>query len=103
VNSGITCAVKKLEIVETGSGAVAASGYLVMPHQENWNKFELSSVVRANLEEGKSYSLRILEDEYSRNMSYLTTNQLYTANNGGGDAPYNYVNIADVHLLRVSK
>jgi hypothetical protein len=103
VNSGITCAVKKLEIVETGSGAVAASGYLVMPHQENWNKFELSSVVRANLEAGKNYSLRLLEDEYSRNMSYLATNQLYTANNGGGDAPYNYVNIADVHLLRVSK
>jgi hypothetical protein len=103
VNSGITCAVKKLEIVETGSGAVAASGYLVMPHQENWNKFELSSVVRANLEAGKNYSLRVSEDEYSRNMSYLATNQLYTANNGGGEEPYNFVNIAGVHLLRVSK
>lgn len=101
VNSGITCAVKKLELVETGSGRVAASGYFVMPHQENWSKFEFSSVVRGNLEAGKSYSLRLFEDEYSRNMSYLATNQLYTANNGGGDEPYNYVNIAGVHLLRV--
>jgi hypothetical protein len=99
VNTGITCAVKKLEIRETGSETMVATGYLVMPQSGDWQRFDLSSVVRADLKAGKTYTLRIFEDEYSRNMSYLAHNQRYTSWAGGGDAAYNFVNIASIRLL----
>ena len=76
-----------------------AAGYLVMPQSGDWQRFDLSTVVRADLQAGKSYSIRIFEDEYSRNMSYLAHNQRYTSWPGGGDAAYNFVNIASLHLL----
>ena len=103
VNTGITCAVKKLEIRKTDSGELAAAGYLVMPQSGDWRRFDLSSIVRARLTAGETYSLRIFEDEYSRNMSYLAQNRRYTAGNGGGDSAYNYVNIAALQLTRVEQ
>lgn len=102
ISSGITCAVKKLEIRRAGSRTPVASGYLIMPHSGDWKRFDFSSSVGADLKAGEKYSLRICEDEYSRNMSYLGNNRRYTAASGGGDVPYNYVNIAGVHLLRVT-
>ena len=103
VNTGITCAVKKLEIRDTDSGTVIAAGYLVMPQSEDWQRFDLSSAIRAKLKGGRSYSFRIFEDEYSRNMSYLAANERYTAFPGGGKEPYNFVNIASVQLVRLGK
>ena len=101
VNTGITCAVKKLEVRRTDSNEIVAGGYLVMPQSGDWRRFDWSSVVPADLQAGATYSLRIFEDEYARNMSYLAQNSRYTAGKGGGDAPYNYVNIASLRLLRV--
>ena len=57
--------------------------------------------MRADLKGGEVYSLRIFEDEYSRNMSSVRRNQDYTALNGGGEGVYNFVNIASVRLIRV--
>jgi hypothetical protein len=101
VNTGITCAVKKLEIRETDSGTIVGAGYLVMPQSGKWQRFDLSSAIRADLKVGKSYSMRIFEDEYSRNMSYLAHNKRYTSWPGGGDADYNFVNIASIRLLHL--
>jgi hypothetical protein len=101
VNTGITCAVKKLEVRNTGSGTVIASGYLVMPQSGDWVRWDMSSPVNVDLSAGEEYSIRIGEDEYCRNMSYLENNERYTAWPGGGPADYNYVNIAALHLLRV--
>jgi Bacterial alpha-L-rhamnosidase 6 hairpin glycosidase domain len=102
VNTGITCAVKKLEIREKDSGTIVATGYLVMPQSGDWRRFDLSSAVRADLKAGKNYSIRIFEDEYSRNMSYLAHNKRYTAWPGGGDTAYNFVNIASIRLLHLA-
>ena len=103
VNTGITCAVKKLEVLESGSDKVVASGYLVMPQSGRWDRWDRSSPVGVQLRAGKKYSLRIYEDEYSRNMSYLEKNERYTSWPGGGDDGYNYVNIAAVHLNLVEQ
>jgi hypothetical protein len=103
VNTGITCAVKKLEIRRADSGEIIAGGYLVMPQSGDWRRFDLSSAVPADLQAGAAYSLRIGEDEFARNMSYLAQNSRYTAGNGGGNAPYNYVNLASLRLLRVER
>lgn len=102
VSTGITCAVKRLELRETGSGTLIAAGYLVMPQSGDWNRLDLSSTIRADLKAGTTYSIRIYEDEYSHNMSYLAGNERYTAWPGGGDQPYNMVNIASIRLLRIS-
>jgi hypothetical protein len=103
VNTGITCAVKRLEIRDADSGTVAGAGYLVMPQSGDWRRFDLSTPVWAELRAGRAYSIRIFEDEYSRNMSYLEHNRRYTAHNGGGDSAYNFVNIASLRLLLVSE
>jgi len=102
VNTGITCAVKRIEIRKTGSGEMVAAGYLIMPQSGDWQRFDLSSIVRARLEAGEQYAIRIFEDEYSRNMSYLAQNERYTAWPGGGKYPYNFVNIAAIHLWRIA-
>ena len=101
VNTGITCAIKRIEVRKRGSGEIVGGGYLVMPQSGDWRRFDLSSVVRATLKAGETYAIRIFEDPCSRNMSYLQRNRDYTANPGGGEAAYNFVNIAAIQLLRV--
>ena len=98
VNTGITCAVKKLAVRPAGSGEVIASGYLVMPQSGDWKRWDLSSPVVADLVAGASYAISITEDEVSRNMSYLKMNENYTAWPGGGEPSYNFVNISALHL-----
>ncbi len=98
VNTGITCAVKKLEIQKAGSDQGIAAGYLVMPQSGDWNRWDMSSPVHADLAAGQEYRIRICEDEYSRNMSYLQHNECYTALPGGGRGTYNCVNISAVCL-----
>ena len=72
-----------------------------MPQSGDWRRFDLSSVVRATLKAGETYAIRIFEDPYSRNMSYLQRNRDYTANPGGGEGGLQFVNIAAIQLLRV--
>ena len=98
INTGITCAVKRLEVCKAGTNQVIAAGYLVMPQSGDWQRWDMSSPVGADLAADETYSLRICEDEYSRNMSYLQHNERYTALAGGGAAAYNFVNISAVHL-----
>ena len=102
VNTGVTCAVKKLDIYRAGSKQVLASGYLVMPQSGDWNNWELSSPVIANLNAGEDYAICIGEGDASRNMSYLKNNERYTAGVGGGEASYNYVNISAIYLINVA-
>ena len=99
INTGITCAVKKLEVRKADSAEVVASGYLVMPQSGDWKRWDASNFIGADLEAGVPYTVRLSEDEYSRNMSYLKNNERYTAGPGGGDQSYNYVNISSVNLL----
>ncbi len=102
VNTGITCAVKKLELCRAGSDEVIASGYLVMPQSGNWKRWDLSSPIMAGLAAGESYTIRISEDDISCNMSYLKNNERYTAWPGGGDSDCNFVNISGLHLINIA-
>ncbi|MEI8036760.1 MAG: hypothetical protein WCJ14_00070 [Verrucomicrobiota bacterium] len=99
VNTGITCAVKRLVVCKVPSGEAVGSGYLVMPHSGDWRRWDLSNAIAADLVQGESYSIRLSEDDCSRNMSYLKSNERYTALPGGGDDSYNYVNISAAHVL----
>jgi hypothetical protein len=99
INTGITCAVKKLEILKAGSEEPVASGYLVMPQSGDWTRWDMSSSVSAVLTPDEKYSIRIVEDNCSRNMSYMNNNESYSAGTGGGDKSSNYVNVSSVYVL----
>ena len=99
IHTGIACAVKRLEVRRIGAGETVAAGYLVMPQSGDWKRYDLSSAVKAELQPGDRYTLRVSEDEYCRNMSYLKSNERYTASAGGGERSYNQINFAALHLL----
>ncbi len=101
VNTGIACAVKKLELRRAGSDDVIASGYLVMPQSGDWKRRDLSTPVSATLVAGTHYTLSLSEDDVCRNMSSLENNERYTAWPGGGPTDYNFVNIAGFQLLNL--
>lgn len=102
INTGISCAVKKIEVLKSGSNEILAFGYCIMPQSGDWERWDMSSPIAANLSAGVEYAIRLCEDEHSRNMSYLKNNERYTAWPGGGTTGNNYVNIAAFHLLRMS-
>ena len=99
INTGITCCVKRWEIVPAGGGgdgAAVAGGYVLMP-QTVPGRTALSSPMVATLAAGVAYALRVDEDAASRNMSYLEHNRLYTAHSGGGNGgPVNTATVSGV-------
>ncbi|HEY9803429.1 MAG TPA: amylo-alpha-1,6-glucosidase [Leptolyngbyaceae cyanobacterium] len=105
INTGITCAVKRLQMRDINNTLVA-DGYLVMPHLGNWERWLESSVIftKVDLIAGHSYIIKIFSDEKSINMSSFSHYKDYTGNNGiGGIAgAYNYVNIAEIKLLSLT-
>jgi hypothetical protein len=98
--TGITCAVKKIEVVEMG-GAVVASGYLVMPHAGSWDEWRDSSFVRADLRADRTYRILISSDARSVNMSAFAHFADYTAGTGGS-APFNRANISELKVLSLT-
>ena len=102
LNTGIACAVKTLEVRRARTAEITASGYLFMPQSGDWNRYDLSSSIPAKLLAEEAYTIRICEDEYCRNMSYLQKNQRYTFAAGGGSERYNRINLAAIHLFFVA-
>jgi hypothetical protein len=98
INTGITCGIKVLELLEAPDEQPAGRGFLIMPHSGGWERWAESSPLCFQLQAGKAYRLRIHESEYSRNMSYLEKNEHYTFRPGGGKEGYNFVNITSVHI-----
>ncbi|AQQ08833.1 hypothetical protein L21SP3_00624 [Sedimentisphaera cyanobacteriorum] len=105
INSGITCAVKNIQLAEKDSNSSKTEGYLIMPHtakhgsgKPGWDIYRDSAFIYAELEKEKTYKVLISEDEYSRNMSYFQHYSPYK-NTGGGNEPYNYTNISQLKVL----
>jgi len=101
INTGVTCAVKRIEISEAGGSKFVAASYLIMPHTADWQRYLESSSFRVDLQKGKKYSIRIFENKYSRNMSYFDHYEPYKST-GNGNSSYNYVNIAKLKLIRIN-
>ncbi len=103
INTGITCAVKRLQMRDVTSNEIVADGYVFMPHLGTWNRWLESSVVETqrDLIAGQNYQITIFSDDRAINMSSFEHNNYYTGSggNGGRNGPYNFVNIAQVKLL----
>jgi hypothetical protein len=99
VATGITCAIKRVEVVDEGDSTVAGSGLVVMPHLGTWDRWADSSLLPVALVSGRSYRVEISHDATSLNMSDLQHNELYTGGLGGASGAYHNVNIAEIKLL----
>ena len=98
-DTGITCAVKRVDVEEIDGGASGGSGYLVMPQRGSWASWGSSSFVRADLVRGRTYRIRITHDDRSGNMSELEHFSVYTAGLGGANGAFQGVNIAELKIL----
>ena len=95
IETGVTAAVKWIEVVDTASGNVVGSGTVFMPHLPSWDVWKESSQLSVSLKAGTSYNVRV-RDFY--NMSYLAHFSLYTHGKGGAEGPYNRFNLASIIL-----
>ena len=99
INTGITCAVKRIRVFESVSGNPVSEGTLAMPQLATWNRWEDSTVVAVELVSGVSYDIIIDSDSDVSNMSEWAHFKTYTAGEGGIGGAWNYVNIAEIKLL----
>ena len=98
INTGITCAVKKIEVFEKGTDALVSTGIVKMPHIISWDRWDNSSFAQTELDSSKSYRITISD---FNNMSYFDHFTIYTAGTGGGAEVYNRINLSALKLLRM--
>lgn len=99
LTTGITCAVKRVTVEELPGGGVVGEGYLVMPQRGSWDSWGDSSFVKANLQAGKSYRVRLTHDARAVNMSAFSHFEAYTGGTGGTGGAFFRVNVAELKVL----
>lgn len=100
INTGITAAVKRLQVVELPAGTTVASGYLPLPQLGSWSEWRSSSFLPVSLRADRSYRVVIDDDLHAVNMSAFEHYARYTGGSGGA-APFQRVNIAELKVLRL--
>ncbi|MEZ4436229.1 MAG: hypothetical protein R3F65_27850 [bacterium] len=99
IETGITAAVRRVEVTEVESGRVVGGGFVVLPQLGAWDRWADSGFVSVELRAGVGYRIAVhAEDPLARNMSWLLHFADYTAG-PGGEAPYNRANIAAIKVL----
>ncbi len=99
IETGITCAVKRVEVTEASSGGAVASGYFVMPQRGTWSSFGESSSVRVPLVAGTTYRVVLGHDTRAVNMSAFEHFADYTGGAGGRDGENLRVDVAALRIL----
>lgn len=100
INTGITCAVKRIVVVDATSGAEVGDGLVMMPHLGTWSRWADSSFVRVSLEAGRSVRFVIRgDDDRAVNMSSFAHFEAYTGGTGGSSGTFNRVNVAELKIL----
>ena len=94
LDSGITAAVKWARVYDS-NGMTIAEGPLVMPQLGSWDEWSDSSFLSF---EAQAYQALFFEITDGLNMSYFEHYRHYNGN-GGGDTPYNFVNISEIKIL----
>ena len=99
INTGITCAVKRVVVEDTETDEVVGSGIVMMPHLGSWDRWSASSFVPVNLEAGRTYRVVVRGDDRAVNMSSFAHFEAYTGGLGGSAGVFGRVNISDVWIL----
>jgi hypothetical protein len=98
-DTGIAAAVKHVTVIDTQSDQVVGEGFAVMPHLATWDRWEGSSLVSVELEQGRSYRIVVGDHPRAVNMTVFSHFEAYTAGTGGAAGAFNRVNIAEVKIL----
>ncbi len=99
INTGITCAVKRVVVQDATTGAEVGDGIVVMPHLGTWSRWADSSFARVRLEAGRAYRFVIRSDDRAVNMSSFAHFEAYTGGTGGRSGTFNRVNVAELKIL----
>jgi hypothetical protein len=99
VDTGITCAVKRVLVEDEVTGEVVASGTLVMPHRGAWDRWGDSTFAEVALEAGRRYRFVVTADDDTVNMSSFEHFSAYTAGAGGSGGAFGRVNVAELRVL----
>lgn len=99
INTGITCAVKRIVVEDTVTSEVVGSGILMMPHLGSWDRWSESSYAAVMLTAGRTYRLVVEGGGRAVNMSSFEHFEAYTGGLGGSTGVFGHVNISDVRIL----
>lgn len=98
INTGITCAVKRVVVTDLTTSQDIASGVIAMPQLATWDRWADSTLLPVDLIGGRSYRITIKGDRGSINMSAFT-HFIHFGGAGGASGEFNRVNIAELKLL----
>lgn len=98
VESGITCAVRAVDVVSLSDGSVIDAGVIALPHLGRWDRWADSTLAVATLHAGQVYRV-VVRGSAVGNMSRLAHFADYTAGPGGVEGPFEAANIAAVKVL----
>ncbi|MBI2522028.1 MAG: hypothetical protein HYV97_16545 [Bdellovibrio sp.] len=98
VNTGITAAVKKVEVINQEDGEVVRSGVFMMPHHTTDRYWIDSNFVTVALSKYSRYIIRV-SDFY--NMSYFEHFMHYLYR-GGRSGQYNQANVTELKVLFIT-
>ncbi len=99
VTTGVTCAVKRVTVIDEGTDATVADGTVMMPHLGAWDRWEDSSFVPVQLDASRSYRIVIASDPSRANMSVFAHFESYTGGLGGSGGAFNRANVAELKIL----
>jgi len=99
INTGITAAVKWIEVRDAANGELMGKGAVFMPHLRDWDTWGDSSFLPVTLDRNRTYRL-VIKD--ASNMSYLDHFRVYTGGEGGANGPNNRVNLSGIKFLSMS-
>jgi len=102
INTGITCSVKKVTVEDASNNDVVGEGYLFMPHlgSDRWDLWKDSSFVRAQLQSGRTYRVKLWGDDQAVNMSFFAHFAAYKYA-GGASGTMNRANVAEIKVLAI--
>ena len=98
VGTGITCAVKRMEIEDIAASTIVAEGAIVMPHLGTWDAWAESIPLEVDLVAGRSYRITLASDDDMSNMSVFEHFATWSGV-GGASGPFNHPNVAEILVL----
>ncbi|MFO0659941.1 MAG: hypothetical protein U0165_08950 [Polyangiaceae bacterium] len=99
INTGITCGVKRIVVHDLADNSVVGTGVVVMPQLGSWDSWGDSSFVPVDLDPTHNYSIELLGDDTTVNMSEFEHFATYNGGEGGTNGPFSRVNVAEIKVL----
>jgi hypothetical protein len=97
-NTGVTCAVRRIEIAPEKGGAPVAAGYLMLPHTGD-GEVRASSSFTTRLDRPGRYRVRLVEDSRAVNMSAFRHFERYTGGAGGASGARNSAQVLSLEVF----